>query len=531
MSAFTGTGTLTRFALRRDRVRLTAWVAVITVSMVILGDAIASMFQTEAERAGRLVAGENPTAIIFAGPGIGLERLEIGPILIAEILMMLLIFVAILNVLTIVRHTRADEEAGRTELLRADVVGRAATMTSALVHAVFMNAAVGLAASAGFLATDVAIVDSLAVGLGVALTGLAFAAVTAATAQVVEYGRAASGLALAVVGIAFSARAIGDIMEAGGNWLSWTSPFAWVFQARPYADLRWWPFGLYIAFILAVAALAFWLAGRRDFGAGLVAARSGRARATNWLNSPFALLARLQRTAIIAWSAGTFLLALSFGSISSSLDDFLESNPDLLEVFGDSSDLATGYLSYVALYLVIAASAWAIISVSRLKAEELAGRGEPLLATAVSRVRLLSSTWILSVVSCLFILLVGGFGLGAGAAVDLGDASWVATGLQATLAHALIPVLFASVTALTYGWSTRVTFAVWAWFGAGVLIAFFGVLVELPAWAMKISPFELIGRVPAESADWTAVVLVAVAAVVTVAVAAAGYRRRDLVTS
>ena len=34
------------------------------------------------------------------------------------------------------RHTRADEEAGRTELVRATVVGRNAPVTAALVVAV-----------------------------------------------------------------------------------------------------------------------------------------------------------------------------------------------------------------------------------------------------------------------------------------------------------------------------------------------------------------------------------------------------------
>lgn len=532
MSVFAGTGTLTRFTLRRDRIRLGAWTVGLAATVVVIVGAVDSMFATEAERAARVTASKNPTAVIFAGPGIGLDSLEIGPILVAEILMMVLILVAILNVLTIVRHTRADEEAGRTELLRADVVGRAASMTSALLQAVVMNTVLGVATAAGFLLAGVALLDTIAVGLGVALTGLSFAAVAAATAQVVEYGRAASGLALAVLGLAFTLRAAGDIMESGGGPLSWFSPFAWVFQARPYADLRWWPLALYLGFILAVGALAFWLAARRDFGAGLVAARRGRERASNRLASPLALLARLQRTAIIAWTLGAFLLALSFGTLASSLDDFLDSNPELAEVLGgDSSDLVTGFLSYVALYLVIAASAWAIISVTRLKAEESGGRAEMLLSTATSRVCLLGSGWFLAAASAALILVGGGAGLGLGAALDLGESSWLGTGLQTTLAQLPVPLLFAGAAALAYAWSARATLVVWAWFGVGTLISFFGVLVELPTWAMRISPFELIGKVPADDADLPAVIIVCAVAAALIGAALAAFRRRDVVSS
>lgn len=529
MSTLTSTSTLTRFALRRDRVRLTAWVLGIGVAMVVLTNATASMFTTEDERAARLAASENPTSIIFAGPGIGLENLTIGPIVLAETLMVLLIITAILNVMVVVRHTRADEEAGRTELLRADVVGRSATLTAALVHMAAFNAAIGIVTAVGYLSADLAAVDSIALGASMALTGLVFAGVAAVTAQIVEYGRAATGLALAVVGVAFATRAIGDIAESGGSWLSWLSPFAWSFQMRPYADLRLWPLALFALAFVVIVALAYWLASRRDFGAGIVAARPGRQAATRFLASPFALMARLQRTAIIAWSIGVLLLSVSFGAVASSLDDFVESSPEVAQMLGDA-DLVTGFLSFVALYIVMAASAWGIVSVSRMKAEESAGRTESVLATATSRTRTLVSAWALAAGSSVVILLLGGLGLGLGAALDLGEASWIATGLQAGAAQIPVPLAFASLAALAYAWSVRAMFAVWTWLGIGVLISFFGALFELPDWAMRISPFEMIGTVPADDASVVAISALVLGAALALTAALAAFRQRDLTT-
>lgn len=43
------------------------------------------------------------------------------------------IFVAIFAIITVVRHTRAEEETGRAELVGAAMVGRLAPLTSALI--------------------------------------------------------------------------------------------------------------------------------------------------------------------------------------------------------------------------------------------------------------------------------------------------------------------------------------------------------------------------------------------------------------
>ena len=117
-------------------------------------------------------------------------------------------------------------------------------------------------------------------GLGFACLGIAFAAVAGLTAQLVKSARTAAGMAGAVLGASYLLRAIGDASAGDGfGWLSWPSPVGWWQQTRPYAGDRWWVLALLLGLAVAVTALAYVLAARRDFAAGLLPDRPGPAAA------------------------------------------------------------------------------------------------------------------------------------------------------------------------------------------------------------------------------------------------------------
>ena len=96
------------------------------------------------------------------------------------------IAVAVLALFLVVRHTRAEEETGRLELLGATVVGRRAPLTAALVVAGGASLAAGAATALGLLAVGMPAAGSLLMGAGFACLGIAFAAVAGVTAQLVE---------------------------------------------------------------------------------------------------------------------------------------------------------------------------------------------------------------------------------------------------------------------------------------------------------------------------------------------------------
>ena len=77
--------------------------------------------------------------------------------------------------------------------------------------------------------------------------------------------------------------------------------------------------------------ISFYLNGIRDLGVGFIPAKPGRNKASRFLLSPLGLILRLQRTGIIAWSIGMFILGASYGSVLGDLEAFFEGNEMLQE--------------------------------------------------------------------------------------------------------------------------------------------------------------------------------------------------------
>src|SRR5947209_15816299 len=143
-----------------------------------------------------------------------------------------MVALAIMSLLLVVRHTRAEEEDGGAELLLSGAVARRAPLITALLVTGLANLAVAVVVTVGLAASGLAATDSLALAFGWALTGCVFGAVAAVTAQVFEQARAATGAALALLGLAAVVRGVGDIRSAHGSLLSWFSPIAWAQQTR-----------------------------------------------------------------------------------------------------------------------------------------------------------------------------------------------------------------------------------------------------------------------------------------------------------
>src|SRR5262245_45239771 len=100
---------------------------------------------------------------------------------------------AVLSVILVVRHTRAEEDTGRLELVGAAVVGRYAPITAALVTALGMNAVLAVITAASLTGLGLPVAGAVAFGLTWAGVGAAFAAIAAVAAQITSSARAATG--------------------------------------------------------------------------------------------------------------------------------------------------------------------------------------------------------------------------------------------------------------------------------------------------------------------------------------------------
>ena len=96
----------------------------------------------------------------------------------------------------------------------------------------------GALVAASLAAYGLAVADSLALGLGLTLTGWFFTGTALVAVQLTTSTRAAYGIAGAVIGVAYVLRAIGDVSTPA---LSWLSPIGWYQAMHAFSGLRWWP--------------------------------------------------------------------------------------------------------------------------------------------------------------------------------------------------------------------------------------------------------------------------------------------------
>ncbi len=131
-SSFTGLGALIRFAIRRDRVRLSVWISVLTLMMVYAPNGIRLAYPEEAQRQARVNLLKTPAGIMLGGPMFGGNETDLGAMMANELMLTVIVAASILAILTVIRHTRAEEESGAAELVLSSVVGRHARTAAAL---------------------------------------------------------------------------------------------------------------------------------------------------------------------------------------------------------------------------------------------------------------------------------------------------------------------------------------------------------------------------------------------------------------
>jgi ABC-2 type transport system permease protein len=527
--SLTGTWALLRLALRQDWLRIVVWTVSLVGLMASSVPALDRMYPDAASREARAAIMRTPTGVIAGGPGYGLEHYTLGPMVANEMTTTLVVSLIIMNILTVVRRTRAEEEAGRTELLAALPVGRRAQSAAALVLLAGENVLIGGLIALVLVGNGLTVPDSIVYGLGMALAGLLFASVAAVCAQLTEHGRTASGMAIAVFAALFMCRVAGDLSRVGGTWLSWLSPTSWMLQTRMYVDLRWWPLALYPVAIVVLVAVASALEARRDVGAGLVRPRAGRARAGAALRGVLSLQLRLLRGRLAVWIGGTAVVGLAFGSLVKQAANMIQDNPKLLPILGgDAGRLVDGFVSMAVLYVAMMATATGMIVIGQLRSEEAAGRAEDVLAAAVSRRRWLGSALGVALVAAVAAAALGGLAFGVTAASSTGDASLLGRSLDGVWNTLPVPLVFVALAALAYAVAPRLGWLVWAYFAFGLLCAMLGRLLGLADWVMDLSPFGWPAAVPLEGFEAAPVWWMAAGVVVSSALALIGFRRRNV---
>ncbi len=440
------------------------------------------------------------------------------------------LLIAVAVILTVIRHTRGDEETGRAELIDSTAVGRCASLTAALLLCFGASISTGAIGAAGLLATDVAPAGSLAFGAALAGSGVVFTAVAGFAAQLSPSARVARGFAFSVLAAAFTLRAVGD---AGAGQLSWLSPLGWSLQVRPYAGDRWWVLTLHLATTVGLAALAYRLLARRDVGAGLIAERPGRATAAPTLQSALGLACRLDRGALLLWAVGLCLYGLLIGSILHNIGDEIGSGTgrDVVVRMGGTSALEQAFIAVAFCMLGMVVAALAISLSLQLHQEEASQRAETLLSGAVSRNRWLASHLVIALAGSGVTMLLAGLAAGLTYGVAAGDiAGKLPTVLGTAAAQLPASWLLAGITVSLFGLAPRLCPVGWGVLVGFVALYLIGSLSDAPQWLLDLEPFAHIPRVGDRHFSAVPLLWLLVTDTALIALGAVAFRRRDLRT-
>jgi ABC-2 type transport system permease protein len=530
---YAGWTTAAGFLLRRNWLRMLVWVLVLAGLIAIVIVSQRQTFPTQADRTAYAAIANTPA--VAALTGLPYAAGTLGGILIIKIWMTDAIALAFAVVFLISRNGRAEEESGRTELIRAGALGRHAyTLANWVIVAAF-TVIVGLACAGAAIAEGLPAYGSLVMGASYTGVGLVFLGIAALAGQLSQTSRGANGLATIVLGVAYLLRAGGDLAAQhdvpGG--LSWASPLGWGQAVRSYGENNWAPFVLLVGVGLVLCLISLRLEATRDLGAGLLPDRAGPRTASALTQTPVGLTLRLQRWSILGWGIGILVGGLFFGNVSTAMANLLGGNTAAVSaILGPSKNVLNGLLGYFTMADALLVAAFVLQSIATIRSEEADGSVELQWTGAISRVRWAASRIAVPAVVSLVVLAISGYAEGASYGAAIGDPSQAGRFTAIALAYWPTMLLVIGLVVFLAGWLPRASLTIsWAVYGLVVLVSMFGELFKLPKSLANSTPFTAIENVTSKaSLDPLPLIVLAVLAIILTVLGLARLRSRDLVT-
>ncbi|RLK46701.1 ABC transporter permease [Microbacterium telephonicum] len=530
---------LLRQRARRDRVQVVLWAGGTFALAAAAYPGVSSSYGDAQERTALLTTVmANPVILLFRGLPSGAELAQMVVFL---LLPWLLLLAALMSTFLAVRHTRADEESGRMELLSGTPAARWSPTVATLVHGVAANVVLGALVFIAFLSASGQPFGSLLVATSCTLTGVVFLTIALLAAQVMPTSRGANALAVWVLLGTFMLAGVGnalgtpsdDLTRMQSSWLTWLSPFGWAENVRAFDTDTAAPLLLLAAVAVAFGAVALALQGRRDVGGAFLPERVGRADARAGFGSSPALVIRLARTSVVGWLIGGLLVGLLATSLGGVVDEIGGGNPAVADVIarlgGDADDLRLGIVVVFFVMLGVLAACAGVQTVIRARQEEARGTAEVVLAEPVTRVRWLAEYVVVALAAATLTCLAGVAGAALGALGSTDPGPLVREAVVAGAGQIAAAWVFTALTALVFVLAPRLTIALgWVLVMVAAMIGLFGPLFGMDQDLTGISPFAAAPVPTGDGTDVRGLWWLATVAVACSALALGLMRRREV---
>ncbi|MBU9788858.1 ABC transporter permease [Lentilactobacillus sp. G22-6] len=484
MTQYTQTFALLKANFKRDWIKLLVWLLVLAGLFVAVAAKFEGIYGNQQQLNTIAQTLRSPAMKALFGP-LAHASISTAVIFATEMAVFWAIFMVIFNYSVAVGASRAQEESGLTEMvLGGHPVGRLAPLSAAALELLIADGCFAIITGIGMTFANMPGSDSngnwlfavslAAVGWTFGMISLIFSQLVADSHNVLIYNYAFFGLTYLV-------RMMTDVSNPDNTW--W-SPFGWIEKTDIYIKNNWLP----VALFLILGSVAF----------------------------------------------GIAVLGASYGSVFNSIGKLVNDSPVIKEVLGSNGVQAlekNQVLSFVGIlgiiFTVLAVIGGAMV-INHLYTEERRGYLQLVNTTPHSRYYLLATYVLYGVILAVVILYV-----------TLMTTMVVG---NSTLAHslpiryynrifvAMLPVLilFMSTLVCFIGILPKLRSVVWILLGGSFVISYFGRLIDLPNWAMKISPFYWFDKVPIHEINAEPVWWLLAVALVLIVIGFVGYRKRDL---
>ena len=441
------------------------------------------------------------------------------------------ILAAVWGMLAGARLLRRAEERGHVELLRAGVVSPRGLTLSAIAALLTTHLAFAVAVGVSHTAAGMDTATSWALGGAAALLTATFALGGALASQLVASYRRAVGLVGSVMGVLLGLRLLAAA-SATPEWVWWTTPFGWVGYLHP-ADEAWATvfaafYALVLVLFLAVVALA-----HRDLTAGWLGGNTDApSRAPRPLRGHGQLAVRLTATGTRTWGAIIGIVTLAFGLLSRDFSEAVADLPTMVEMGNQlgwyAIDTPEGIVGFTFGIVALLLAVFAAGQAAQIREEEASWRIEHLLVRPLGRVRWLVTRIATAAAAVVLLALLAAALVSIGAAL-VGSPIEVVDALAAAVNIVPVAWLALGVGIAVLGMLPRLTAAVtYGLVLVAYLLDFVGALLELPEWALELSPFRQLAAVPAQSMEVLPLVVMIVVGLLAASIGTVAFRRRDL---
>ena len=522
-------GLLGRRAFRDARIRTIGFACLFAVASILNPVAYRHTYSTVAERLAFADSfSHNKAVVLFYGKAYNL--LTVGGYSAWRTGGILAILAAVYGLLAAVRALRAEEDAGRAELVLAAPISRGTVYGGAIAAIVAGGAVLWVAVLAGSASGGLAAGGSAYLALAIVSMVPVFAGVGALASQVAPTRRMALELGGAFVVLAFLLRVVADT-SGSVAWLRFLTPLGWAEELRPFNGAQ----PLVLLLPIAASALAFlwaWrLAARRDVGAGLLPARDSTDPRLWLLTSPTAQALRGELGSMTVWLGSAGVFALIVGVVSKSISS-AGISPQLQREFaklGEGSIVTPhGYIAFAFIFFVLVLCLFSCSQVAAARHEESEQRLETLIALPVGRLRWLTGRLALAVGGAIVLALDAGLLTWVGAATQ-NVAPSLPQMLEAGANCLPASLLFLGIAALAYAVAPRASAGVaYGLVTVAFLWQLVGSLLGAPKWLVEITPFAHVASVPVQPFRAGAAALMIAIGLVAAAAAIPVFRHRDL---